>query len=279
MATISVESLSKNFGGEAALSDVSLTVRSGEMVALIGASGSGKSTLIRHIAGLVNGDANTRSRVSVDGDAIQENGRLNPNAKAIRKRVGVVFQQYNLVTRLSVLTNVLVGLLGSVPSWRGTLGLFTQPEKHLALAALDRVGILQTAHRRASTLSGGQQQRAAIARALVQKADVLLADEPIASLDPASARRVMETIGAINRDEGITVIVSLHQVEYARRYCPRTIALSGGRVAYDGPSSALTNAFLTELYGEAAEELVLPDALPGDAQGQPALADAGMAAA
>jgi len=279
MATIAVESLSKSFGAEKALSDVSITVEAGEMVALIGASGSGKSTLIRHIAGLIEGDASAPSRVSIDGAAIQANGRLAPNAKVIRKRVGVVFQQFNLVTRLSVLTNVLVGLLGRVPVWRGTLGLFTAREKRLALAALDRVGILPMAQRRASTLSGGQQQRAAIARALVQEADVLLADEPIASLDPASARRVMETIGTINRDDGMTVVVSLHQVEYARRYCPRTIALAGGRVAYDGPSSALTNEFLTELYGEAAEELVLPDAPIRDGQGEPVLAGAGLATA
>ena len=274
MATISVESLSKTFGSGAALSDVSLSVESGEMVALIGASGSGKSTLIRHIAGLVRGDADAASRISVDGDVIQERGRLAPNAKLIRRRVGVVFQQFNLVDRLSVLTNVLVGLLGRVPAWRGTLCLFNAAEKRVALAALDRVGILHTAPRRASTLSGGQQQRAAIARALPQRADVILADEPIASLDPASARRVMETLKTINRDEGITILVSLHQVEYARRYCPRTIALADGKVAYDGPSTALTNAFLTELYGEAAEELVLPDAPLTEPEGAPVLAGA-----
>ncbi len=270
MATIRVEALSKKFGSEAALSNVSLTVESGEMVALIGASGSGKSTLIRHMAGLLAADPKSPSRVTVDDRVIQEGGRLVRNAKSMRRRVGVIFQQYNLVGRLSVMTNVLVGVLGRIPAWRGTLGLFNAQERHVALAALERVGIRHTAHRAASTLSGGQQQRAAIARALVQQADVILADEPIASLDPASARRIMETLRTINRDDGITIVVSLHQVEYARHYCARTIALAGGKVAYDGPSSALTNAFLTELYGDAAEELILPDAPVTDRAPAPA---------
>ncbi|WP_420392945.1 phosphonate ABC transporter ATP-binding protein [Acuticoccus sp.] len=274
MTAITVETLTKTFGRQRAVDGVSLDVASGEMVALIGASGSGKSTLIRLIAGLVRGDAGARCCVMVGGRTIQENGRLAAEAKDIRRGVGVIFQQFNLVNRLSVITNVLVGLLGRVPAWRGTLGLFTTAERRQALAALARVGIAQTANRRAETLSGGQQQRAAIARALVQEAGVILADEPIASLDPASAMRVMETLSAINRDEGITVVVSLHQVEYARRYCARTIALRDGRIAYDGPSTALTPAFLTELYGEASEELVLPDApaTHRDADGAPAAA-------
>ncbi|RAI01038.1 phosphonate ABC transporter ATP-binding protein [Acuticoccus sediminis] len=259
MADVRVEELSKSFSGQKALNAVSLSVEAGEMVALIGASGSGKSTLIRHIAGLVRGDARG-GLVRIGERTMQHNGRLSADAKTIRRGVGVIFQQFNLVNRLAVITNVLVGVLGHVPQWRGTLGLFTRAEKQAALVALDRVGIAHTAHRRASTLSGGQQQRAAIARALVQKAKVILADEPIASLDPASAKKVMETLATINRDEGITVLVSLHQVEYARRYCPRTIALRDGAVAFDGPSTALTSDFLKELYGEASEELVLPDA-------------------
>ncbi|UOM34146.1 phosphonate ABC transporter ATP-binding protein [Acuticoccus sp. I52.16.1] len=259
MASVRVAQLSKTFGGQKALNRISLSVESGEMVALIGASGSGKSTLIRHIAGLVRGDSGD-GEIAIGERVMQQRGRLAADAKAIRRGVGVVFQQFNLVNRLAVMTNVLVGLLGQMPQWRGTLGLFTRDEKSTALAALDRVGIAHTAGRRASTLSGGQQQRAAIARALVQKASVILADEPIASLDPASAKTVMEALATINRDEGITILVSLHQVEYARRYCPRTIALRDGEIAFDGPSTALTPAFLKELYGEASDELVLPDA-------------------
>jgi phosphonate transport system ATP-binding protein len=182
-----------------------------------------------------------------------------------RSRTSVIFQQFNLVQRLSVLTNVLTGRLGHISQTRGTLGLFPLNDQQMAMQALARVGIAETARQRASTLSGGQQQRAAIARAIVQGAKVLLADEPIASLDPASARRVMETLESICREDRITVVVSLHQVEYARRFCPRTIAMQQGRIVFDGPSVLLTNDKLKEIYGSASEELVLPDAadLPG----------------
>ncbi|MEQ8346352.1 MAG: phosphonate ABC transporter ATP-binding protein [Sneathiellaceae bacterium] len=261
MAALSIQSLSKTFpGGFRALDGVSFEAGSGEMIALIGASGSGKSTLIRHIAGLVQADRSDICCITVGGEAMQADGRLTPTAKALRRHIGVVFQQFNLVGRLSVLGNVLVGLLGSIPAWRGTFGLFTRSEKLQAMQALARVGIDGKARARASTLSGGQQQRAAIARALIQGARVLLADEPIASLDPASARRVMETLAELNRQDGLTVLVSLHQVEYARLYCPRTIALRAGEIVFDGPSTALTTARLREIYGDASEELILPEA-------------------
>lgn len=258
MPAVMVERLSKRFGRKLALEDVSLTIAPGEIVALIGASGSGKSTLIRHVAGLERGSGDICC-IDIFGRRLQEAGRLSREARSIRRDVGVVFQQFNLVGRLPVLTNVLVGVLGRIPGWRGTFGWFSAEEKNAAMRALARVGIAETARQRSSTLSGGQQQRAAIARALVQGAKLLLADEPIASLDPASAKRVMETLCEMNRQDGITVMVSLHQVEYARRYCPRTIALREGVVAYDGPSTALTPAFLRDLYGEASEELILPD--------------------
>jgi len=251
-ARIKVSSLSKTFGADKrALDSVSLNIESGEMVALIGASGSGKSTLIRHISGLTNADRNGEvCCVEVLGKTVQENGKINNNVTKVRREIGVIFQQFNLVNRLPVLTNVLVGLLGRVPRWRGTLKLFSHDEKLRAMKALTRVGISETAMRRAATLSGGQQQRAAIARALVQDAKVILADEPIASLDPASAKRVMENLASINQEDGITVMVSLHQVEYARRYCPRTIAMRDGEIVFDGPSRELTNDFLRQIYGE-----------------------------
>lgn len=259
MSAVNVEKLSKRFGKKQALKNVSLTIEPGEMVALIGASGSGKSTLIRHLAGLERAHGE-KAHVEIFGRSLQASGRLTPEARSIRRNVGVVFQQFNLVSRLPVLTNVLIGCLGRIPGWRGTLGWFRRDEQEAAMQALARVGIAETARQRSSTLSGGQQQRAAIARALVQGAGLLLADEPIASLDPASAKRVMETLAHVNREDGITILVSLHQVEYARRYCPRAVALRDGEIAYDGPSTALTNDFLRELYGEASEELVLPDA-------------------
>ncbi|WP_321342813.1 phosphonate ABC transporter ATP-binding protein [Breoghania sp.] len=257
MVAVKIDGLKKSFGRTRALRGVSVEIPAGEMVALIGASGSGKSTLIRHIAGLERGDA---GRISIHDREIQSNGRLAGDARDLRRSIGVVFQQFNLVGRLSVLTNVLIGFLGQIGRVRGTLGFFSAEEKQIAVQALHRVGISDHARQRASTLSGGQKQRAAIARALVQGANLMLADEPIASLDPASARRVMEILGGINKEDGMTVVVSLHQVEYARRYCPRTIAMKDGTVVYDGPSSALTTEFLKELYGEASEELVLPDA-------------------
>ncbi|MEO1719277.1 MAG: phosphonate ABC transporter ATP-binding protein [Pseudomonadota bacterium] len=251
--------------GQPILKDVSLSIGDGEMVALIGASGSGKSTLIRTAAGLLtidgaNGDNSSAASGSIRilGSAMQQNGRVNREAKQLRSRIGIVFQQFNLVPRLPVLTNVCFGLLGQVPSWRGTLGLFSRNERQRAMRALQRVGIEQHALKRGSELSGGQQQRAAIARSLTQGSEILIADEPIASLDPSSARRVMDILADLNTNDGITVLVSLHQVEYALRYCPRTIALREGKVVYDGPSSALTPEFLGELYGAESEELFLP---------------------
>lgn len=257
---IDVTAVSKTYRGTATvLTDVSLTIAKGEMVALIGASGSGKSTLIRTIAGLIRADAKPGGgNVRLLGRPMQEGGRVSPSAAALRARVGVIFQQFNLVPRLSVLTNVCLGLLGQIPGWRGTLGAFTYAEKQRAMAALARVGIAAQALKRGTELSGGQQQRAAIARTLVQGADILIADEPIASLDPSSARRVMDILAELNRKDNLTVLVSLHQVEYALTYCPRTIALRAGSVVYDGPSSALTPDFLNELYGTDSEELYLP---------------------
>lgn len=255
---ISVSNLSKTFRNCTALDNVSLSVGAGEMVALIGASGSGKSTLIRHMAGLVQGDRDGEGGIRIGGHAIQNKGSLAPNIREARRDVGVVFQQFNLVGRLTVLQNVLLGALGRTPTWRTLPGWFNKEDRELAMESLSRVGIAEKAMQRASTLSGGQQQRAAIARTLTQRAKVMLADEPIASLDPESCRTVMDALSAINRQNGITIVVSLHQVDYAIRYCPRTIALRKGQLVYDGPSSALTPSFLREIYGAASEELFAP---------------------
>lgn len=255
-ASISISGLSKTFHGDKALCEVDLSIGPGEMVALIGASGSGKSTLLRHIAGLAVADAGSISRVIVNERTVQAGGRLSRDVRDIRAGIGFVFQQFNLVERLPVITNVLAGMLHRVPSWRSVMRHFTNEEICCGLEALERVGMAQRATQRASTLSGGQQQRAAIARALVQRAKVVLADEPIASLDPESSRKVMEILARINREDGITVLVSLHQVDVALKYCTRTVALHRGRLVYDGPSSALTPALLRELYGAEAEELL-----------------------
>ena len=249
---VEIKHLVKNFETCKALDDVCLDVQAGEMVALIGASGSGKSTLLRHIAGFVAADS---GHIMVSGQTIQRDGKIVANVRQLRAGIGFVFQQFNLVGRLPVITNVLTGLLHRTSLWRSMLMRFSTPQRQQALEALVAVGIEQTAWQRAATLSGGQQQRAALARCLVQGAKVVLADEPIASLDPESARNVMEVLATMHRDRGCTVIVSLHQVDFARRYCPRTVALRQGQVVYDGPSSALTPQLLGEFYGTAAEEL------------------------
>ncbi|MES2536449.1 MAG: phosphonate ABC transporter ATP-binding protein [Pseudomonadota bacterium] len=260
--TIEINGLSKTFrGGFQALDNVSLKFHPGEMVALIGASGSGKSTLLRHISGLMSADSNS-SYIKVGNDVVQRDGKVNRGIRAIRANVGFIFQQFNLVGRLPVLTNVLSGGLSRMPLWRSCLRQFTREEKALGLDALARVGIAHHAYKRASALSGGQQQRAAIARTIVQRARIILADEPIASLDPESSRRVMQALADLNREDGTTVVVSLHQVDFAKRFCPRTVALSHGKVVYDGPSCDLTPQMLRELYGAEAEEILHQPALP-----------------
>ncbi len=259
-SVIRVEGLSKSFGGKQVLFDLGLAVQPGEMVALIGASGSGKSTLLRHLSGLACGDRQDTSSIKVMGESVQTAGRLSPDVRRLRSDIGYIFQQFNLVGRLSVLRNVLLGCLGRIPRWRGSLGLFTNEEKDFAMAALERVGLGEYAHRRASTLSGGQQQRVAIARALTQRAEVILADEPIASLDPESARKVMDILADINEKDGKTVVVTLHQVDYAVRYCQRVIALKSGHIHFDGSVEALSGLFLNDLYGgDLDTALVFPD--------------------
>jgi phosphonate transport system ATP-binding protein len=274
---VEVRRVSKSFGrGGQVLNNVTFSLNQGEMVALIGASGSGKSTLIRTLAGLIpidRGSSGDAGEILLFGRPMQQRGRVTRDAKILRARTGVVFQQFNLVPRLSVLTNVCIGLLGRSKSVRATFGVFSKSEKRLAMQALSRVGIAGHAMKRGCDLSGGQQQRAAIARTLVQGAELLIADEPIASLDPSSARRVMDILAEFNRQDGITVLVSLHQVEYAIRYCPRTIALRGGEIVYDGPSRALTRDFLGSLYGGESDELFLPG-FGGPLREEAAVADA-----
>jgi len=257
---IQVERLNKTFARKPALVDLALSIQPGEMVALIGASGSGKSTLLRHLAGLARCDRGNGGSVRVLGREVQAAGRLNGKVRKLRSDIGYIFQQFNLVNRLSVLDNVLLGCLGRMPGWRGNLGLFNQEEKQRALQSLDRVGLVDLAGQRASTLSGGQQQRVAIARALTQRAEVILADEPIASLDPESARKVMEILADINRTDGKTIVVTLHQVDYAVRYCPRAVALKGGRIHFDGDGRNLSSQFLNDLYGaDVGTSLMISD--------------------
>jgi phosphonate transport system ATP-binding protein len=252
--------VSKTYGVRRALDGVNLTVERGEMVALIGPSGSGKSTLLRTLTGLVPADPGS-GRVAALGAPVQADGRLSDNVRAIRTRVGFIIQQFNLIGRLSLFSNVMIGALGHVGFWRGLLGVWPRAEKTAAMAALARVGVADYAGQRANTLSGGQQQRGAIARTLAQRAEAILADEPVASLDPVSSRRVMEILQALNREDGITVLVTLHQVDYAVRYCRRVVALHAGKVVYDGPAEGLHRDLLIDIYGPEIDD-VLPQGVP-----------------
>ncbi|HZV83999.1 MAG TPA: phosphonate ABC transporter ATP-binding protein [Brevundimonas sp.] len=252
-AVASVRDVSKTFGARKALNGVSVEVGAGEMVALIGPSGSGKSTLLRSITGLQSIDGG-KGTITVFGEVVQKDGRVTGRVRTARQKLGMIFQQFNLVGRLSLFSNVMLGALGRIPGWKGFLGAWPDADKQRAMAALHRVGVADYAAQRANTLSGGQQQRAAIARALVQGAQAILADEPVASLDPVSARKVMELLVELNRRDGLGIIVTLHQVDYAIRYCERVIALKGGEVVYDGPATGLDTKQLIDIYGPEFED-------------------------
>jgi phosphonate transport system ATP-binding protein len=252
-AVASVKDVSKTFGARKALNGVSVEVGAGEMVALIGPSGSGKSTLLRSITGLQSIDPG-KGTITVFGEVVQKNGRTTGATRAARQKLGMIFQQFNLVGRLSLFSNVMLGALGRIPGWKGLLGVWPSEDKQRAMAALHRVGVSDYAAQRANTLSGGQQQRGAIARAMVQGAKAILADEPVASLDPVSARKVMELLVELNKRDGFGVIVTLHQVDYAIRYCDRVIALKAGQIVYDGPSTGLDTKQLIDIYGPEFED-------------------------
>jgi phosphonate transport system ATP-binding protein len=238
-----VEHLSKRYGdGPAALDDVSFSIHAAEFVAVLGPSGAGKTTLFRCLTGLTRPDAGS---VIVRGrDICRSHGR---ELRAARRDMALIFQQFNLVRRLSAQHNVMAGRLARLPAWRVALRRFARPDRQRALACLDAVGLLDRAYARADQLSGGQQQRVAIARALAQEATLILADEPVASLDPESAAGVLDTLRAIART-GVAVVASLHQVHLAATYADRIIALRAGRVVEDAPAHRLDERALEQIY-------------------------------
>jgi phosphonate transport system ATP-binding protein len=252
-SVVTARDVSKTFGTRKALNAVSVEVGAGEMVALIGPSGSGKSTLLRSITGLQTIDSG-KGTITVFGEVVQKNGRLTAATRGARQQLGMIFQQFNLVGRLTLFSNVMLGALGRLPEWKGFFGLWPAEDKRKAMAALHRVGVSEYAAQRANTLSGGQQQRGAIARALLQGARAIVADEPVASLDPVSARKVMELLVELNKRDGLGVIVTLHQVDYAIRYCERVIALKAGQIVYDGPATGLDTKQLIDIYGPEFED-------------------------
>jgi phosphonate transport system ATP-binding protein len=236
--------VSRIFGDKKAVDSVSLTIPTGQMVGVIGRSGAGKSTLLR----MLNRLSDPTSGSIFFGDL--EVSRLRGEAQRRWHRdCAMIFQQFNLVPRLDVLTNVLLGRLNHRSTVLSILNMFTREERIMAIAALERLGIEQTALQAAGTLSGGQQQRVAIARALMQQPKVLLADEPIASLDPHNAKIVMDSLRDINDREGITVITNLHTLDTARAYCQRIIGMAHGRVVFDGTPDELTSEAVSAIYG------------------------------
>ena len=244
---IRVRGLRKDYpGGTQALRDVNLEINAGEFVALIGPSGAGKSSLLRCLNGLV---VPTSGQVLVDGEPVT--GASPDGLRRLRAKVGFVFQQFNLLLRLTVLENVLMGRLSHSPRWRSLLGWFPASDVAKARATLERLDLSGLSARRVDTLSGGQQQRVAIARALVQEPRILLLDEPMASLDPALSHTVMELVRCINHEDGITVVTSLHVLDLAVRYGDRIIGLRDGRAVYDGPPEGLTETAAEGIFGRS----------------------------
>lgn len=249
-AVVDFDGVSKWFDrGAPALDDVSLRVRQGEFTVLLGLSGSGKSTLLRHVDGLQRPTSGT---VTVLGNEL---GRVRGRAlRGVRRRVGFVFQQFHLVGALTVLENVCTGALGGLRGPRLGLALYPRSVRHDAMAQLERVGLADRALQRADTLSGGQQQRAAVARALVQRPEILLADEPVASLDPDSSAQVMGLISEISRQDRLTVVCSLHQVELAMEWGERVVGLRSGQVVLDTPVAGLSHESAMSIYSGARSE-------------------------
>ena len=241
---LELTNVTRRFGPNTAVNAVTVSIPQGQMVGVIGRSGAGKSTLLRMINRLIDPSEGAISFGEKQVSAI--NGR---ELREWQRDCAMIFQQFNLVPRLDVLTNVLLGRLNHRSTVLNLFNIFSHEERGQALMALERLGIEQTALQRAGTLSGGQQQRVAIARALMQKPKVILADEPIASLDPLNAQIVMDSLKDINERDGITVVTNLHTLDTARSYCERIIGMYQGRVVFDGPSSDLTTDVVRQIYG------------------------------
>ena len=233
-------------GGLKALKDISLTIDDGEFVVVVGLSGAGKSTMLRVINGLV---PLAEGSVKVNGREVRE--AAPSNLRDIRSDIGMIFQTFNLVNRSTVINNVLAGRLSMVPRWRSTLGLWPKADMEVALQSLERVGIVDKAYERASNLSGGQQQRVGIARALAQEPELILADEPVASLDPVTSHMVMRDLQRINRELGITTLINLHFLDLARAYGQRLIGLRDGELVFDGDIADVDEEVFRGIYGRA----------------------------
>lgn len=230
--------------GVTALQDINLKIDQGEFVAIIGLSGAGKSTLIRCINRMHDINEGTLNVNEVDVSRLR-----GKEIRAFRRKVGMIFQSFNLVTRTTVLNNVLISSVPELASWRKVLGIFPKEKKIQALEALDKVGILDKAYTRVDQLSGGQQQRVALARTLAQNPDIILADEPVASLDPVTAKVVMDDFKRINQETNMSILINIHHVELALEYADRVIGVRKGQIVYDGPSEEVSQEVLDDIYG------------------------------
>ena len=241
---IEFKNVSKKYpNGFEALKNVNLTIDQGEFVAILGLSGAGKSTLIRTINRMHD---ITDGTLTVDGtDVMKLSGK---SLRSFRRRIGMIFQSFNLITRTTVIKNVLTAFVPDLPGWRAFFGIFNKEEKMAALEALDKVGILDKAFVRADQLSGGQQQRVALARTLAQNPQIILADEPVASLDPVTAKQVMDDFLRINRDMKITVLINIHHMDLALQYATRVIGIRAGEIVYDGAAKDVDQEVLDSIY-------------------------------
>lgn len=236
-----------------ALKNVSLEIKQGEFVAIIGLSGAGKSTLLRTINRMHD---ISEGSLTVNGQEV--NDLSGKDLRKFRRKVGMVFQSFNLVTRTTVINNVLTSRVPDMPLWKSIIGLYSKEDKVIALEALDKVGILDKAYVRADQLSGGQQQRVALARTLAQKPEIILADEPVAALDPITAKQVMDDFKKINKELNMSVLINIHHVDLALKYADRVIGIKAGEIVYDGPTTKVDSEVLKQIYGRelAADEVM-----------------------
>ena len=236
-----------------ALKNISLEINQGEFVAIIGLSGAGKSTLLRTINRMHD---ISEGSLTVNGQEV--NNLAGKDLRKFRRKIGMVFQSFNLVTRTTVVNNVLTSRVPDMPLWKSIIGLYSKEDKVIALEALDKVGILDKAYVRADQLSGGQQQRVALARTLAQKPEIILADEPVAALDPITAKQVMDDFKKINKELNMSVLINIHHVDLALKYADRVIGIKAGEIVYDGAAKDVTNEVLKQIYGRelAADEVM-----------------------
>nr|WP_325298987.1 phosphonate ABC transporter ATP-binding protein [uncultured Oscillibacter sp.] len=249
---LSIKNISKTFHAgtvneKTALRNVSLEMKSGDFATIVGSNGAGKSTLLRSVNRMHD---ITEGRLTVEG--VNVSTLKGKDLRRFRRGIGMVFQSFNLVTRTTVIRNVLAACVPEMPFWRVLLGAFRKQDKLTALESLDKVGILDKAYIRADQLSGGQQQRVALARTLAQNPKIILADEPVAALDPVTAKQVMQDFVRINKDLGISILLNIHHVELAIEYADRIIGIRAGQIVYDGPAKAVDQAVLDRIYGESA---------------------------